>query len=342
MRIWYGVNGEGMGHAMRSAEIMRWLGSQGHRVQGYAGGRASEYVRSIVPTTTIPHLHFVIRGGKVQGVRTFLLNLVCVPWIAWSFGKRLYEGIVRRPQLIITDFEPLTAWTAFLLRIPLISIDNQHSVTDADSSALPSGIGKWSYQLFTRFMVPFPRKTLIFSFLPLAVTTSRATIVAPLVKASITKAHVSKGTHFLVYLNKSDTSLITLLQTLSPHSFIVYGLNRTEQRGNVTLKTFDDASFVRDFASCKGFISNGGMTSLSEALYLAKPVLCIPLAGHHEQIANGHFLVQSGRGMMGEALTPRLLKQFQTFVQNYRPEQKQKALPAWKPVLQKILTDLTS
>ncbi|MBM3230405.1 hypothetical protein FJZ22_01990 [Candidatus Pacearchaeota archaeon] len=342
MHIWYGVNGEGMGHAMRSAESIRWLRLQGHTVQGYAGGKASEYLRSVTPTLKIPFLQWVVRQGTVSALQTGLFNFVQSPFLLFTFGRLLFRGIIHRPRLIITDFEPLTAWTAFVLRIPLISIDNQHSITDADSSALPSGMGKWSYQLFTRVMIPFPRRTLIYSFLSLRTLTPRATIVAPLVKTSVVKARVTRETHFLVYLNKSDDSLISLLHILPRYSFIVYGLNRDAQLQNVTLRSFNDASFIRDFASCRGFISNGGMTSLSEALYLHKPVLCIPLAGHHEQEANGHFLVQSGKGMMGKTLTPRLFQQFQQFVRNYRAPKHHEQLSAWKPVLQKTLTDLIS
>ncbi|MSS75108.1 hypothetical protein EXS73_02760 [Candidatus Pacearchaeota archaeon] len=342
MRIWYGVNGEGMGHAMRSAEIIRWLRSQGHTVQGYAGGKGSEYVRSVAQVTKIPHLHFIIEKGKVQGVRTCISNLVHFPFLICSFGKRMYEGLVRRPDMIITDYEPLTAWTAFLLRIPLVSIDNQHSITDADSSSIPSGVGKMSYQLFTRLMVPFPRKTLIFSFLPLATITPRATIVAPMVKASIQHVKKTRDNHFLLYLSGSNELLVAQLRAFTRQSFIVYGLNRNEQLGNVALKAFDARAFVQDLASCRGFITNGGMTSLSEALSLQKPILCVPLQGQYEQIANGHFLVQSKQGMMGEVLTPSVINQFQTFVKNYRHSQQKETLPSWKPILKRTLKELIS
>jgi uncharacterized protein (TIGR00661 family) len=331
-----------MGHAMRSGEIISWLQSQKHEVHAYAGGAGSAYLRSLSHVTPIPHLHFIIREGKVRGIRTLFSNLIHLPWYFWSFSLRLYEGLVHRPDVIITDYEPLTAWTAFFLRIPLLSIDNQHSITDVDSSRIPFSFGKITYQFFTRCMVPFPQKTLIFSFISLQTTTPRATLIAPVVKKSIQRTRTCTKTHFLVYLSGSNESLIPLFQSFSPFSFIVYGLGRSEQRGNVTLKKFDEHSFVNDLASCKGFITNGGMTSLSEALFLRKPILCVPLAGQSEQQANASFLIQTGNGIMGDNLTSALLTRFCSFVKRFRPSTNTQVMPSWKPILQKTLRKLTS
>ena len=44
MRILYGVVGEGMGHAMRSAVVLEHLVSRGHEVAIFVSGRAAEYL----------------------------------------------------------------------------------------------------------------------------------------------------------------------------------------------------------------------------------------------------------------------------------------------------------
>ena len=53
---------------------------------------------------------------------------------------------------------------------------------------------------------------------------------------------------------------------------------------------------MSDLASSKAVMATAGFTLMSEALWLKKPMLALPMAGQFEQQLNGHCLEQMGLG----------------------------------------------
>lgn len=49
----------------------------------------------------------------------------------------------------------------------------------------------------------------------------------------------------------------------------------------------EDHAFLRHLAGCRAYVGSAGFESICEALYLGKPVLAVPTAGHYEQRLNG-------------------------------------------------------
>lgn len=47
--------------------------------------------------------------------------------------------------------------------------------------------------------------------------------------------------------------------------------------GNLQFKNFNEDEFYRDLASCRAVITNGGFSLMTEALYLQKPILSVPV-----------------------------------------------------------------
>jgi len=62
-------------------------------------------------------------------------------------------------------------------------------------------------------------------------------------------------------------------------------------------KPFSESAFLDDLASCRFAIVNGGHTTISEALYYEKPVLCFPVRGQVEQEINASYVAALGFGM---------------------------------------------
>src|SRR6185369_886647 len=113
----------------------------------------------------------------------------------------------------------------------------------------------------------------------------------------------SRGEHVLVYQTSDTfTELVPTLQRL-PGKFIVYGLKRDAQLGNVTLKDFSEDGFVRDLASARAVLAGGGVSLMGEAVQLGKPLLSVPLEGQFEQTLNALYLQQLGYGEYHRALS---------------------------------------
>ena len=57
-------------------------------------------------------------------------------------------------------------------------------------------------------------------------------------------------------------------------------------------------------------ITGGGFSLLSEAVYLGKPVLSVPLHGQFEQLMNARYLDREGFGMSAPAVDAATLGRF--------------------------------
>jgi UDP-N-acetylglucosamine:LPS N-acetylglucosamine transferase len=62
--------------------------------------------------------------------------------------------------------------------------------------------------------------------------------------------------------------------------------------------------------TARGVVAGGGFSLLSEAVYLHKPVLSVPLRGQFEQLLNARYLQRLGYGMYTPRVTRALLAAF--------------------------------
>ncbi len=87
-------------------------------------------------------------------------------------------------------------------------------------------------------------------------------------------------------------------------------------RGYLDEKKFDEQQFIRDLASCRFAIVNGGHTTLSEALFYGKPVLCFPVKNQTEQEINAQYLAHFGYGEYYQIDGKDEVPDFSSFLKN--------------------------
>ena len=78
----------------------------------------------------------------------------------------------------------------------------------------------------------------------------------------------------------------------------VYGYGARRRDGNLRFFAFNEKTFFQHLASAKAVLTGGGFSLLSEALYLKKPILSVPIPNHYEQCYNARILQQRGFGKM--------------------------------------------
>jgi uncharacterized protein (TIGR00661 family) len=239
-----------------------------------------------------------------------------------SAGKNLFYNYAKKleieqnftAELVIIDFESFSYFYAKTKGLPLISIDNMQVMSRCDLDIKIAKEEKSNYNLAKQIVkakVPNCNHYLISSFFDAKVTKKNTLLVPPIIRKEIVEAKVSEQNHILMY--QTSSSLKTVEQTLAelPHeTFIVYGMNKDESRGNVVFKPFSEAGFIQDFASAKAVIANGGFSFISEAVYLKKPVYSFPIANQFEQYMNAEYLDKLGYGRHFTALGSDQLKAF--------------------------------
>ncbi len=316
MRILYGVNGEGMGHAMRSAEVIKEL-SRNNKVAIIAGGKAADHLKKSNNLKKVAYLSFITKNGKINYLQTFFINLIKFPIFLIDFVSLLINSIHKRPKVIITDFEPLTSYTGLILRIPVISLDNQHIITDTYISYLKNPLSKFIYKILVYLMVPFPKKKIITTFFYPKISHKNTILVNPIVRKIISKQKSRIGQHILVYLSVKNDSLIKTLKKLK-NNFVVYAKTNLKSAKNIKIRGFNEIQFANDLADAKAVICNASMAALTEALYLKKPVLCIPIKGQIEQEINGYCLQKNKFGQSANKLNKKIISDFLNNLKLYK------------------------
>jgi uncharacterized protein (TIGR00661 family) len=296
MRILYGVQGTGNGHITRARALNGYFKQFGFEVDFLFSGRAPQAYFDMQEFGEDWRCHrgltFAHQAGEINLLKTLRNN---------DFVELLKD--VRNLQLdaydlVITDFEPITAHAARLQGVPSLGIGHQyaflHDVPTAGETLI-------SQQLLRQFA---PAQ----NSLGLHWHHFNSPILPPI--AEIPNADFPLEEHkILVYLGFEDPEeVLELLAPFTNYVFVVYGPFQHYQRlGHIQLKPLSRQGFCRDLGACNGVISNAGFELASEAIHLGKKLLVKPLTGQMEQLSNAQALVDLGLGMRMLSLDAQVL-----------------------------------
>lgn len=308
--ILYGVNGEGSGHSTRSKEVISHLQQKGHKVHVVSFDRGRQNLAESFDVTEIHGLRIAYVNNQVRYKRTLAKNLFAAPKAAKSF--RQLTGLVDEwgIDLVITDFEPLSCQVAHRKRLPVIAIDNQHCLTNTDVS-YPRQYRRdaAAVKLVTHLMTPRADAYLVISFFPAQVRRKNTFVFPPILRKEVLETRAHNGDHVLVYVTSPSADLVKLLAGVRC-PFIAYGFGREGQHGNILFKKPSMGNFLQDLAGCKAVIANAGFSLVSEALYLGKPYLAVPVKKQFEQILNAYYVGKTGYGAYWEELNKERVESF--------------------------------
>jgi uncharacterized protein (TIGR00661 family) len=321
-RILYGVAGEGMGHAIRSRVVIEHL-AQHHDVQVVVSGRAHDYLkareRDRLGVNRIWGLSIVYEDNEVQNFRTVLSNLTGAALGGWPRNVRAYFDLVEafRPEVVVSDFESWSYLFAKSRGLPCISVDNNQIVNRCEHP--PEVIaGHEAEYLVAKAVVkaklPGCFHYLIASFFYPDVAKRRTTLHPPVLRREILEARVEPGEHLLVYQTSTSNDALPEILKRAGCECRIYGLRRDltadERDGNLLHRPFSEATLVEDLRTARGVVSGGSFTLMSEAVFLHKPVLSVPVKRQFEQILNARYLERLGYGLSADAIDDEVLGRF--------------------------------
>lgn len=302
-RIIYGVQGEGRGHSSRSRIIIEELLRRGHTVKIFTSNKGYEYLHQHFPDViAIMGLSFVFDGDRVDLLKTLRKNLRDGASEAGKTIKALYDGLWDfRPDLSITDFEPFVPSAAGLDNIPFISINHQHVISHfrveyphawrrdyLNARAVIDNMHWFADRYFvTSFYFPPVRRR----------HAKRSRLIGPILRQEVLEQKPITGEHIVIYATTDEARQALELAARTDAECIAYGFGRAGQAGNIVFKEPSTQGFLKDVATAKAIIANGGYTLMSEALHLGKPYYAIPIGKQFEQMVNGYYLEKLGYGL---------------------------------------------
>jgi uncharacterized protein (TIGR00661 family) len=299
MNILFGVQTTGNGHISRSREVVRNLKQMGHKITTILSGRDPSLLwgmEDFEPYISLRGITFSTNRGRVQYLKTGL-NLHLFEYFkdARSFDAAGYD-------LVITDFEPISARIAKLRKIPSIGIGHQY--------AFPYNIPVADATPLALFVIK--------NFAPAEFSVGlhwhhfNQPILPPIVPTfNHNETQVQKN-KILVYLPFEElVDIKSLLIPLASHAFYIYhkDIDLGEEK-NLCLRPFSRKGFLQDLMECNGVITNAGFELASEALHLGKKLLVKPLSGQMEQSSNALAIDILKVGMTMKKLDRTAVSQF--------------------------------
>ncbi|AXR08148.1 MJ1255/VC2487 family glycosyltransferase [Salinimonas sediminis] len=275
MKILYGVQGTGNGHIARARIMAAALKNRSDIDVDFifSGREADKYFDMEVfgEYQTRKGLTFTTRHGRVDKWATLRQNHI--PQFLADVKHLDTAGY----DLLINDFEPVTAWAAKRAGLPSISISHQA----AFGFAVPKTGDNIMDRMLLRYFAPTDVQLGVHWF------HFNQPIVPPFV---CEKPLRSPGkNHVLVYLPFEEINDIQqLLEPLSEQQFVCYhpAISAPLSHGHIQWYPPSKAGFQKALQHSTGVIANGGFELSSEALQLGKKLLIKPLHGQFEQLSN--------------------------------------------------------
>jgi uncharacterized protein (TIGR00661 family) len=282
MKILYAIQGTGNGHVSRAREIVPLLQQHGDVHLLISGTQAD--VKLSQPVNYQLH-GFSFIFGKKGGVDHYeTWRSMNIP----RFVSDMRKLPLRDYNLILNDFEPVTAWACKLRGIESVGLSHQASFK-SDKVPKPKSLN-WA-DLIMKYYAPATH------YVGFHFKAYDDFIHTPVIRSEIRNLHVEDRGHYTVYLPAiDDRRLVPLLKKIPEVSWQVFSKHTkkdfTDQ--NVTVCPVNNELFNASLASCTGLFTGGGFEGPSEALFLGKKLLVVPMKFQYEQQCNAFALEKMG------------------------------------------------
>lgn len=291
MKILYGIQGTGNGHITRARHMAAAFAlDENIQVDYFFSGRDEHKyfdMQIFEEYSSKLGLTFVTEAGRINHRKTISQNNI------FDFIKDIKNTNLKNYDLVLNDFEPITAWAAKKQGVPSLSVSHQAAFLNH----VPTKNQTFLDKMITRHFAPtqYNLGTHWYHF--------GHTIIPPFVtdelKNQASQSHFQKvnNNQILVYLPfESITAIKEECQVLSDWQFTCYHphISHAFKEKNILWKPLSTKEFKRDLFDCSGVLSNCGYELSTECLSLGKPLLVKPLQQQYEQLSNAYTLQQLG------------------------------------------------
>ncbi len=296
MKILYGVQATGNGHITRARAMNKQFQAMGADVDFLFSGRERSHffdMEEFGDWRCHRGLTFYHEAGDLKIVRTVRNNNL------FQFWQDVKGLSLEKYDIVLTDYEPITAWACRRAKRDCIGIGHQY--------AFNFDVPRRGDDMLASFIMR--------NFAPVNVSLGlhwhhfNQAILPPIAEVHESD-EVSDPNKIVVYLGfEAVDEVIALLEPFENHLFVFYGpFPQYESRGHIQLKPLSREGFKHDLATAGGVICNAGFELSSEAIQLGKKLLIKPLKGQVEQLSNARALEELGLGMSMDELDPAQVK----------------------------------
>lgn len=220
---------------------------------------------------------------------------------------------IGRADLVVTDYEPVSAQYAYAKGIPLVTVDQQSKYLAGKFASELHGTNSLDEQERLRLFFPQADLRLASSFFDVDMRDNAredVTLCPPVLGEDITtlKRHPDpSGKTLLMYVSaqqQAGQGIADIAAVCAAHPDVDFHLFGKAPPAialaNVKTYRHGDPAFFDVLARCNGIVSTAGHTLLSEAMHLGIPVYAIPLKIYEQQM-NAAVIDYHGFGIARES-----------------------------------------
>ncbi len=279
MKILYAVNVSGNGQISRALELILVLKNFGE-VDIVASGAITK--------GELPWLiKYNFSGLELVYDKNGTINILkCLKYNDFNtFFKNVKFLPVSDYDIVINDFEPITAWACRLRNVSCIGFSHQSAVLGRQvprplsSNILGQLLMKWYAPVTYRYGLHF--------------SPFNSTTFTPVIRKDIRLSTPTMGNHHTVYLPQyADNDIISFLDQFKEQKFEVFSktCEIPTVHKNISIEPVDRQRFASSITSSKGVLCHAGFETPAEAMFLQKKLCVIPVKENFEQQCNAHVL----------------------------------------------------
>jgi uncharacterized protein (TIGR00661 family) len=283
MKILYAIQGTGNGHLSRAVDIIPELKKYGQLDLFVSGAQAEITLPYPVKYKSKGLSFYFGKNGGINFYKTFQKNS------SRDVMKEVNSFPVEKYDLIVNDFEPITAWAAKKKEVKIVGLSHQSALLSKKSPRpkIIDPFGEWVLKTYA------PVKEYIgFHF-----EEYDKNIFTPVIRSAIREAKVKDEGHYTVYLPAYDDKKLVALFMKMPkvrwHIFSKYAKSAYHV-GRISVYPVSGQDFVESIVSSTGVLCGAGFETPAEVLHLNKKLLVVPMKSQYEQHCNAASLKKLG------------------------------------------------
>ena len=283
MKILYAIQGTGNGHLSRAVDVIPELKKFGELDLFVSGAQAEIELPYPIKFKSKGLSFYFGKGGGINFFKTFKKNS----------SKDVIQEISQFPvedyNLIINDFEPISAWAARKKKIKCVGLSHQSALL-SKKSPRPKNVdpfGEWILKNYAPI-----KKYVGFHF-----ERYDKNIFTPVIRSAVRNAHVSNKGHYTVYLPAyDDKKLVNLLMKFSNVRWHIFSKHTRSAYnvGRISVYPVSGIDFVESMVSSAGVLTGAGFETPAEVLHLNKKLMVVPMKNQYEQHCNAASLKKLG------------------------------------------------
>jgi uncharacterized protein (TIGR00661 family) len=283
MKILYAIQGTGNGHLSRAVDIIPELKKHGN-LDLFVSGAQAEIVLPYPVKYKSKGLSFYFgKSGGINFLKTFQKNS------SKEVIKEIKNFPVEHYDLVVNDFEPISAWACKKKDVKCVSLSHQAALLSKKSPRpkFVDPFGEWMIRNYAPV-----KKYIGFHF-----EEYDKNIFTPVIRSAIRSAKVKDLGHYTVYLPAyDDKKLVQRLLKLSKVKWHIFSKHTKSSYhvGRISVYPISGADFVESVVTSSGVICGAGFETPAEVLHLNKKLLVVPMKSQYEQKCNAAALKKLG------------------------------------------------